>query len=350
MPPSFESKLGFVRDTHRWKRVVSYVDTTTRARTQLEGPDSITDCVQSLLELVLMLKSELCSLSSDTSRKFDSLEKLLEVKSKPDNIYSFCENTSDLLITDTHTLERTAQSLPNFKFADGCQYAVLEHGELLVTGGYPAKKDAVVISKDFKITPKESMLTGRRKHGLTYFRGAAYAISGWEAGSKCESYDPLQDLWQQLPDIPKATGCVSPIAMDKSLYVLGGYAGTFLNEVQTLDIEHNVWSVLQVKLPSAGWYVPCFSVGVREVMFVVKKQLWCLRPQAINFVKTLDDDIQSCGGPCVLRGETLHCSYNQRHSLNFKIGHLGWATRRSVLWVLNNKLRVTLPREVCKYL
>lgn len=314
----------------------------------------MTDCVTSLLELIRMMQSELNNLSNETSKKIVGIEKVLEEPASPaHNIYSFCENTNDLLVKDVRTYEKKIHTFKEFKFTDGCQYAILPSGDLIFTGGYPAKVEVVQISPSYNLTCKASMATGRRRHGLTLFRDKIYALSGWGAGAKCESYDLCKDFWEEIPDIPKPTGCITPIGLEAtgSVYVLGGYAGFFLKDVQVFDVLHNTWTVLDLKLPMQGWYMPCFSVGHSEVLFIGKKQLWSLKPPStITLVKELDEDIQCCGGPCILEGDTLHCSYNLRHSLHIKLGHLGWASKRNVLWVLDNKLRVTLYRDVLKYL
>lgn len=313
----------------------------------------MTTSVLALLDLVRMMQSELIELTSNASESEDvgkDFEGCLEPADLAHNIYSLCENTNDLLIKNIITLEKRTQTLKNFIFTDGCQYAILEPGTLLLTGGFPAKRDVVQISSDFSHTYRNCMITGRRRHGLAHLKGKVYAVSGWGAGQKCERYDCESDIWEELPDIPKGTGCITPILTSNSLYVLGGYAGTFLDDVQVLDIPSNTWSVLDIRLPTLGWYMPCFTACRDEVFFIVKKQLWTLTHEKVAMVKKLDDDIQCCGGPCIFDGDTLHCSYNLRYTPQVKLGHLGWASKRNVLWVLDNKLRRPLYREVVRYL
>mmetsp|Transcript_22501 Transcript_22501/g.40540 ORF Transcript_22501/g.40540 Transcript_22501/m.40540 type:complete len:316 (-) Transcript_22501:18-965(-) len=315
----------------------------------------MTDTVQSLLELIRMLQTEVNNLTNET-KKLAAVEKVPEEEPQTvDNshiIYSFCENSSDLLMKDIRTLEKKAHTFKEFKFTDGCQYTKLDSGKILLTGGFPSKKDVVEIGHNFKMTPKESMISGRRRHGLTHFNGKVYALSGWEASTKCERYDAKLNFWEELPDIPKATGCVTPVVLEdtESIYVLGGYAGAFLNDIQVFSIPEHTWSVLDIKLPSVGWYMPCFTIGRKELFFIVKRQLWKMSENNITHIKDVEEEIQCCGGPCIFNEETLHCSFNQRHSPHLTIGHLGWTTKRNCLRLIDGKLRGPLYREVLRYL
>jgi hypothetical protein len=104
------------------------------------------------------------------------------------------------------------------------------------------------------------------------------------------------------------------VELDNSIYALGGsaYKGD-LDTVQRLSFDSLTWELMQLKLPQADYWFPCFQIDT-QVYLVIEKTLYSLTPLEVKAVKTLPEGIQ-CLTSYYSRG-ILYCAwYGERQSL-----------------------------------
>jgi hypothetical protein len=89
---------------------------------------------------------------------------------------------------------------------------------------------------------------------------------------------------------------MSGVEVENSVYALGGHNDT----VQKLSLYSLTWQLMQLKLPQATYYFPCFKKDT-EVYLVIAKTLYSFTPLQVKAVKTLDEDI-SCRSSYYSRG------------------------------------------------
>jgi hypothetical protein len=84
------------------------------------------------------------------------------------------------------------------------------------------------------------MLTPRMGNAAVYFTPHLYILggmNGWSALSECERYVCVEKRWEALPPLPRACHSMSGVAVESSLYALGGQNGSLLDLVQKLSLE-----------------------------------------------------------------------------------------------------------------
>jgi hypothetical protein len=75
--------------------------------------------------------------------------------------------------------------------------------------------------------------------------------------------------------------------LDSSLYALGGYDHPRrFDTVQRLSLDSLTWELMQLKLPKAASWFPCFKRDT-EVYLVIENTLYSFTPLHIKAVKTL---------------------------------------------------------------
>jgi hypothetical protein len=87
---------------------------------------------------------------------------------------------------------------------------------------------------------------------------------------------------------------MSGVVVERNLYALGGYDGSYLDLVQKLSLESLTWELMQFNLPFTGYAIPCFKLRNTEVYLVVNKTLCSFTAFEARPLKTLTKDIQSC--------------------------------------------------------
>jgi hypothetical protein len=94
-----------------------------------------------------------------------------------------------------------------------------------------------------------------------------------------------------LAALPVGGRSMSAVELHNSLYALGGIGdrGT-LDTVQKLSLDILTWQLMQLKLPQAASYIPCFKKDT-EVYLVIKKTLYSFTPLEVKTIKTLTESI-----------------------------------------------------------
>jgi hypothetical protein len=178
--------------------------------------------------------------------------------------------------------------------------------------------------REFAATEHPPMLTPRSQHAVLYHAQYLYVLGGIARRllSECERYVCADNRWEALPPLPRACSNTSGVVLESSLYALGGFAGFPLDLVQKLSLESLTWELLQLRLPYAGYAIPCFKLISTEVYLVVNKTLCSFTTVQIRPLKTLTEDIQSWRGASYYHRGTLYCSCAQGVASSHKIGSL----------------------------
>jgi hypothetical protein len=243
----------------------------------------------------------------------------------PTFIYSYQENTDQLHRTSLVTGEHSSHRVPSYQFKDGCCWSEVPGGSLLITGGgYPAAvTEAVRLDvRTFAVSPQREMRTARRRHAVVYHAQHVYVIGGYDGVrclSECERYVCTENRWQDLPHLPRACFATSGVVVEGSLYALGGNDGHSLDLVQKLSLDRLTWDILYLRLPYAGYGIPCFKLRDTEVYLVVNKTLCSFTALEVRLLKTLGEDIFSWRRPSYFCRGTLYCSSNEGAARSYEI-------------------------------
>jgi hypothetical protein len=200
-------------------------------------------------------------------------------------------------------------------------------GSLLITGGGdPAVEEVVRIDtrREFAVTQCPPMLTSRVYHAAVYHPPHLYILGGWNFRwlSECERYVCAEQRWEALSPLPRACSSTSGVVVERSLYALGGYDGSYLDLVQKLSLESLTWELMQLRLPHAGHIISCFKVSDTEAYLVVNKTLCSFTALEVRPLKTLTEEIYSWYGASYYHSGTLYCSNDGGAVLNYEIGSL----------------------------
>jgi hypothetical protein len=113
-----------------------------------------------------------------------------------------------------------------------------------------------------------------------------------------------------LHALPVAGTRISAVAVENSVYAFGGYDRGHLRAVQKLSLDSLTWELMQLKLPQAASWFPCFKVET-QVYLVIEITLYSFTPLQLKKVKTL---------PLATECETCKASYYSRGSLYYETG------------------------------
>jgi hypothetical protein len=142
------------------------------------------------------------------------------------------------------------------------------------------------------------MLTPRAWHAAVYHTQHLYVFGGYNYRylKECGRYVWPDNRWEALPPLPRACSNTSGVVVERSLYALGGYDGSPLDLVQKMSLESLTWELAQVRLPFAGYGIPCFKLRDTEVYLVVNKTLCSVTALQVVPLKLLTEDMFSWGG------------------------------------------------------
>jgi hypothetical protein len=142
------------------------------------------------------------------------------------------------------------------------------------------------------------MHTARSGHAAVYHSQYVYVLGVRE----CERYVCAESQWEVLAALPVCGWGMSAVELHNSLYALGGTQGKIddLDTVQQLSLDSLTWQLMQLKLPQADRYFPCFKKDT-EVYLVINKTLYSFTPLEVKPIKTLPEDI-TCSSSYYSRG------------------------------------------------
>ena len=129
--------------------------------------------------------------------------------------------------------------------------------KIYAIGGYGGSANASCLSSveryDVSLNkwePVASMQQGRRALAAVAMPNGIYAIGGYNGKdyiSSVEKYDIINDRWESLGNLtsPKCTMSAVASPDNKSIFVIGGFNGTQLNEVEKYDVETGKFSIYE---------------------------------------------------------------------------------------------------------
>jgi hypothetical protein len=175
--------------------------------------------------------------------------------------------------------------VPHYEFKGGCHWSELPGGSLLITGG--GSRDVVRVDVGtFAVSPQPPMHTARDYHAAVYHSQYVYVLGYKE----CERYVCAESRWEVLAALPVGGCGMSAVELHNSLYALGGRHRYKLDTVQQLSLDSLTWQLMQLKLPQAARYFPCFKKDT-EVYLVIKETLYSFTPLEVKPIKTLPEGI-----------------------------------------------------------
>jgi hypothetical protein len=193
---------------------------------------------------------------------------------------------------DLLTGDKTYYEVPTYLFKWGCQWSDLPGRGLLITGGgNPVVREVMKIDtlREWAVSCVPPMHTARCSHAVVYHSQYLYVLRGYSENSlsECERYVCVESRWELWPVLPVAGAAMSAVELENSLYALGGNNGqSFSNTVQKLSLDSLTWELIQLKLPQASGWTPCFKV-YNEVYLVSGVTLHSFTPTKVKPIKTV---------------------------------------------------------------
>jgi hypothetical protein len=229
-------------------------------------------------------------------------------------IYNFQKNTSNLHKTNLSTGQESRTALTHtFKYHSSlCESP---EGNLFITGGgHPTVTNEVMFIDPITnaVTPKPPMKTPRRGHGSVFYGGFLYVIGGYNTDylAECERYDTLHNQWQHIPPLPHQSECHAAIVCGytRRIYTLGGSGDLYSDLIEEFELESQTWKLLELKLPSKSWNIPCFRVKNQALIYFIQDSaLHSFSPITYTLANVKPvKDIQSWNGPSYFAKGTLY--------------------------------------------
>jgi hypothetical protein len=217
--------------------------------------------------------------------------------------------TNQLHRVNLLTGEQSKHELPHYRFKSFCCWSELPGGSLLITGG-GASRDVLKIDtlREYAVSSQPPMHTARQLHEAVYHSQYVYVLGGWNL-SECERYVCAESRWEELAALPVGGLGMSAVELDNSIYALGGRGDGQLDTVQKLRLDSLTWQLMQLKLPQAASFFPCFKKDT-EVYLVIKNTLYSFTPLEVKPINTLPEDISGCSSSYYSRG-TLYYEHGK---------------------------------------
>jgi hypothetical protein len=231
-------------------------------------------------------------------------EELISIRSTVRPQFIYCCRSHKLRRANLLTGEQSCHQIFAYKFKDGCRWSELPGGNLLITGGDDSREVVRIDTlREWAVSSRPPMHTARCYHTALYHSQYLYVLGGYRMRG-CERYVCAENRWEVLPALPVACSRMSAVEVESSLYALGGKADSALDTVQKLSLDSLTWEVMQLKLPQAGYYLPCFKTDT-QVYLVINKTVYSFTPLQVKEVKNVPRSIR-CYSSYYSRG-TLYC-------------------------------------------
>jgi hypothetical protein len=166
--------------------------------------------------------------------------------------------------------------------------------------------------REWAVSSVPPMHTARHSHAAVYHSQHLYLLEGLGETtlSECERYVCAESRWEELPALPIAVDELSAVELENSVYALGGCDdnGEDIDTVQKLSLDSLTWELMQLKLPKASSFTPCFKTDTK-VYLMIEATLYSFTPLQVIPIKTLVE----CAFGCFL-------SYYSRGTLYYEDG------------------------------
>jgi N-acetylneuraminic acid mutarotase len=165
---------------------------------------------------------------------------------------------------------------------------------LLITGGdFRRKVMKIDTLREYAVSSKTPMHTGRMGHAAVYHSQYLYVLGGWNERdlNECERYSCEENRWEVLPALSVAGFAMSAVKVENSVYALGGTADEGdLDTIQRLSLDSLTWELMQLKLPQPARFFASFTTDT-EVYLMIKETLYSFTPLQVKPIKTLPRSI-----------------------------------------------------------
>jgi hypothetical protein len=218
--------------------------------------------------------------------------KTLHKPQDSDTFFYCCEDhTNKLHRVNLLTGEHSYHAVPSYQFKYDCCWSELPGGSLLITGGaIPPVSEVVSIDtlREWAVSSLPLMHTPRYSHAAVYHSQYLYVLGGCNGRdlSECERFVCAESRWEVLHALPVACKGMSAVELENSLFALGGWDRRDLDTVQKLSLDSLTWELMQLKLPHAICFFPCFKTET-QVYLVIKETLYTFIPLKIEPIKSL---------------------------------------------------------------
>ena len=145
----------------------------------------------------------------------------------------------------------TLRPLPDLPVATSRAGAAVAGDRLIVVGGArpDGTRTGAVQIYDFRTETwsRGADLPVAREGLVCEYRGKIYAPGGFDGTNALRDfqvYDPAQDEWSPLPDLPERTSAHGGAVVDGTLYTFGDYAA--LDRTAAYDFEKRAWALVDV--------------------------------------------------------------------------------------------------------
>jgi hypothetical protein len=239
---------------------------------------------------------------------------------RPNAFFMLSYRTNQLYRTGNRTGALSCNQVPGYEIKFGCCWNEVSGGNLVITGGEDHGSRTVVkidTLRECAVSSLPPMHTPRYNHAAEFHSQCLYVLGG-EYGQaclrECERYVFAESRWEVLPALPVAGGGMSAVVLDNCLFALGGSHHRLLDTVQMLSLDCLTWEIMQLKLPQAvGWF-PCFRTDT-QVYLLIKGTLYSFTPLQFKVVKTLPESI-SCVASYFLNGTLYYAWYGEVMTLS----------------------------------
>jgi hypothetical protein len=129
-------------------------------------------------------------------------------------------------------------------------------------------------------------------HAAVYHSQYLYVLGGYNGWGlrECERYACAESQWEVLPPLPVACFAMSVVEVENSLYALGGHNSFPKDTIQKLSLGSLTWKLMQLKLPRAASWFPCFKTET-QVYLMINETLYSFTPLEVKAVKTYPRNI-----------------------------------------------------------
>jgi hypothetical protein len=248
--------------------------------------------------------------------KMDASTELIGTKGplRPKFFYCCKYRTNQLTRTNLLSGEQSRIQMRGYQFKSYCRWNELLGGNLLITGGGDQVDGEVVqidTLREFAVSAQPPMHTARRAHAAVLHYQYLYVLAGWNGRllNESERYVCAESRWEVLPSLPVKASALSAVGLDNSLYAFGGFNGNhFLDAIQKLSLDSLTWELMQLKLPEAAYWFPCFKTDT-QVYLMLKKTMYSFTSLEVKPIQTVHQEIARCETSYYNRG-TLYYSWD----------------------------------------
>lgn len=191
--------------------------------------------------------------------------------------YGYIGGASELAWVDTETTQRSSVTNLSLVFKFNSNITKLNESTLMSYGGSSGATSTnevwrIDVSKEFSCVAKAKMTHSRNTSTACAYQGRLIVMGGFSQTSnlaECESYDPTNDTWTEIPAMPIPLGASNSVLIPslQRIYVIGGLSPEINNAILELDLTTFTWVVINIDLRPTLFWTPCFMQATTDSHF-----------------------------------------------------------------------------------